>query len=133
MKHPCIEFTRSSATFSDVDCSLGRREHLNLVTSFIDGSHIYGTKPETLKKIRGISNGGKGLMAMQTNTFLLPKDMTPKPADCLDFTHEKRCFHAGKFSSLFSSFLCYTRHSLTIKQYNNKNEIISNEIICSRR
>ncbi len=31
MKHSCIEFTRSSASFGDVECTLGPREQVSLV------------------------------------------------------------------------------------------------------
>lgn len=94
MTHPCIEFTRASASFSDIECSLGKREQLNLQTSFIDGSLVYGVKKEDLDNLRD-KVIGRGRMLVQAKTNLLPKDMTKEPSDCLDFTEEKRCFRAG--------------------------------------
>lgn len=97
MAHQCIEFIRSSATFADTQCSYGKREQLNLETSFIDGSHIYGMNAEEAMKLRDISSG-RGLLLVQSvpnSMDLLPQDPTPKPADCLDYTESRRCFRAG--------------------------------------
>lgn len=92
MTHKCIEFTRSSATFPDIHCSIGRREQLNLQTAFLDGSILYGTSEKNLKELRDPQ--GKGLMKLQPND-LLPMDMTKEPSDCLDFTETERCFKSG--------------------------------------
>ena len=93
MTHKCIEFTRSSATFGDIDCTLGRREQLNLQSSFLDGSMVYGAKQEVLDKLRDRSKG-RGLM-MLVDSDLLPQDPTEKPSDCLDFRDDQRCFRGG--------------------------------------
>ena len=93
MTHKCIEFTRSSAAFADIDCSLGRREQLNLQSPLLDGSMIYSTKKETLEKLRD-RNRGRGMMMLADND-LLPQDPTEKPSDCLDFREDQRCFRGG--------------------------------------
>lgn len=95
MKHDCIEFARATFAFPDENCQSDLREQLNLQTSFLDGSVIYGTDSETLSKVRG-NPRGKGMLELQPGTDLLPKDITPEPADCLEFTNETRCFVAGK-------------------------------------
>ncbi len=99
MSRDCIEFTRSSATFGDVSCTLGKREQLNLVTQWLDGSHIYGTNDAQLEKLRDrLTKGGKGLLAVQKKALgndMLPMQTTVKPTDCLDFTASTKCFHAG--------------------------------------
>ena len=97
MKHGCIEFTRSSATFPDVFCTLGKREQLSLTTPFIDASHVYGTDLETLKKLRDRSEKGALLTQKRGGAVgdLMPPDLTPKPSDCLDYTNKTRCFMAG--------------------------------------
>lgn len=93
MKHKCIEFKRSSASFPDPECSMGKREQLNLVTPLMDGSLIYGESETKNEKIRDRENG-KGLMLVQENG-LLPQDPTEKPGDCLDFSQKQRCFLGG--------------------------------------
>ncbi len=95
----CIEFTRSSASFGDLSCSLGRREQLNLQTGFLDGSHIYGVNQEQLESLRDrATSGTKGLLRTQllsNGHHMLPSQQTDKPSDCLDFTPTTKCFHAG--------------------------------------
>jgi peroxidase len=93
MAHECIEFTRSSATFADVECTLGRREQLNLQSSFLDGSIMYSTKQADLEKLRDRTRG-RGMMRLAQND-LLPQDQTEKPSDCLDFRPNQRCFKGG--------------------------------------
>lgn len=100
MTHNCIEFTRSSASFGDVQCTLGPREQVNLQTSFLDGSHIYGTTNTMNRNLRDTVNG-RGLMLTQTrnrnnhNEDLLPASKSEQPSDCLDFTPQTKCFVAG--------------------------------------
>lgn len=51
----CMEFIRS-APATRIDCDLGWREQINQVTSYIDGSMIYGSdvrKAESLRTFRG--------------------------------------------------------------------------------
>ncbi|KPJ13122.1 Chorion peroxidase [Papilio machaon] len=53
----CINFVRSVTTPRD-DCSLGYAEQMNTVTSFLDGSPLYGSDPALASKLREI-NGGR--------------------------------------------------------------------------
>ncbi|XP_066258453.1 chorion peroxidase-like [Euwallacea similis] len=52
----CMEFTRSAPS-TRIDCDLGWREQINQVTSFIDGSTIYGSDRESSDIIRTFRNG----------------------------------------------------------------------------
>ena len=52
----CLEFVRSMAT-SRVGCSLGPRDQINQVTSFIDGSVIYGSSETEEDNLRLFRNG----------------------------------------------------------------------------
>lgn len=94
MRHNCVEFTRSSSTFRDTSCSNEIREQLNLQTSFLDASIIYGSSLKQNEKLRDRISG-RGRLRMQTIRRLLPMDKTENPSDCLDFTKEKRCFISG--------------------------------------
>ncbi len=97
MSHGCIEFTRSSASFGDVACTLGPREQVNMQTPYLDASHVYGTSAEENAKLR---EGKGGLMRVQArsanrNEDLLPASKQERPSDCLDFRPETKCFVAG--------------------------------------
>lgn len=53
----CIEYARTVAAPRSVDCALGSREQTNQATSFLDGSNIYGSTEEQMKKLRSFYNG----------------------------------------------------------------------------
>lgn len=59
----CLEFVRSSPT-SHVGCSLGPRDQINQVTSFIDASAIYGSSEKEEDDLRMFRNG-KGILSCQ--------------------------------------------------------------------
>ncbi|CAH2040203.1 unnamed protein product, partial [Iphiclides podalirius] len=52
----CLNFVRSVTTPRD-DCGLGYAEQMNTVTSFLDGSPIYGSDPALASKLREKSGG----------------------------------------------------------------------------
>jgi len=99
MSHDCIEFTRSSASFGDIACTLGPREQINLQTAFLDGSHIYGSTPKEMEQVRDrINNAGLLKVQKRTNNVnedLLPMETAERPGDCLDFKPTTKCFMAG--------------------------------------
>ena len=77
MEQACINFTRSSPTFSSLKCDLKNgknyREQLNLVTSFLDASHVYGNTKVKSDQLRLMSNG-----LLKTTPGLYPqKDYLP--------------------------------------------------------
>lgn len=88
MLHQCLEFLRSSAAFPDLECHDLRREQLNLQTSFLDASIVYGTIDSDLTPL--LANRGKFRVQQKHN--ILPPDMTPEPSDCIDFTEERRFY-----------------------------------------
>ncbi|XP_047025906.1 peroxidase-like [Helicoverpa zea] len=52
----CLNFVRSVTTPRD-DCSLGHAEQMNTVTSYLDGSPIYGSDKKLASKLRSRSGG----------------------------------------------------------------------------
>jgi len=118
----CIEFTRSSASFGDLSCSLGRREQLNLQTGFLDGSHIYGTDEQQAESLRdriSTSPNAKGLLRTQIvdGHHLMPAQQTDKPSDCLDFTLKTKCFHAGD-DRVNQNPSLMSMHTLFVREHN---------------
>ncbi len=53
-----MEFVRSSPA-SRRDCSLGPRDQMNQVTSFIDASNVYGSNKEEMDSLRLFTGGEK--------------------------------------------------------------------------
>jgi peroxidase len=123
MRHDCIEFTRSSAAFGDTACQSPVRDHINLQTPYLDASFVYGIDAKELELLRDRSSGAKGLFLVQPNG-LLPKDMTEKPSDCLDFTHEKRCFKAGDERVNQNPGLM-SMHTIFVREHNRIANILS--------
>lgn len=68
----CQEFVRSGAAVR-TGCSLGPREQLNQVTSFLDGSTIYGSSSEETERLRSF-RGGKLKIQDVEGDDLMPGD-----------------------------------------------------------
>ena len=106
IKRECLPFTRSSAV-----CGTGvhsllvgqfgvHREQLNAITSYIDGSQIYGSSEKIGNRLRQLDGSGKLKYGNVTETGkrLLPFDIYPdSPTDCSIGIHAGRskCFLAG--------------------------------------
>jgi hypothetical protein len=98
----CINFTRSSPSFPTLDCSLTPKtnytEQLNLVTSYIDGSQIYGNTKEKSDQLRLMSNGllktTSGISS--PNSPYLPFTYDNENSDLCSKTNDSiRCFVGG--------------------------------------
>ncbi|XP_046649370.1 uncharacterized protein LOC124340779 isoform X2 [Daphnia pulicaria] len=90
----CQEYVRSG-TAPRVGCTLGPREQINQVTSFMDGSTIYGSSVEEANDLRLFR---AGLMKTQpgpagTTKGLLPPD--DNIIDCNTKNKDVKCFKAG--------------------------------------
>jgi len=127
MKHNCIEFTRSSASFGDVTCKLGQREQINMQTAFLDASHIYGTSSEENEKLR--DKNGRGLMEVQQrsdnhNEDLLPASKKKRPSDCLDFRPDTKCFVSGD-DRVNQNPVLMSMHTITVREHNRIARILA--------
>lgn len=89
----CMKFTRSSAAFSSFDCTLGFREQLNLLSSFIDGTQIYGSNEARSIELRSFRNG---LLKTSEGANGRPFLMHGSDQSCRDTNERVKCFTAGE-------------------------------------
>jgi hypothetical protein len=61
MRMSCMKFTRSSASFSNLNCDQSYREQLNLYSSYLDGSAIYGNSLEKSQQLRSLVGGSNSV------------------------------------------------------------------------
>ncbi|XP_014665270.1 PREDICTED: uncharacterized protein LOC106807453 [Priapulus caudatus] len=91
----CINFARSTPA-PRFGCALGHREQMNILTSFIDGSQVYGNTQSTADTLREGEGGrlkGKPHPAGSHYKHLLPSNKDN--ADCKRISKSDKCFLAG--------------------------------------
>ena len=89
----CQEYTRSG-TASRTGCTLGPREQINQVTSYLDGSVIYGSSKEESEELRLFTGG---LLRVQRLESPGSRDLLPADDNTIDCAAENgsKCFKAG--------------------------------------
>ena len=69
--------SRSSASFGDLECTLGPREQVNMATAFLDASHIYGASDAAAEQVRDRPSA-RGLLRVQRRNAANPnEDLLP--------------------------------------------------------
>lgn len=105
----CIEFVRSAPAPT---CCLGWREQLNQVTSFIDGSAIYGVDEELVKKLRTNREGKLFMYLTEDNRTLLP------PSDNLeDGCNRETEIRNGRYCFMSGWYITHCIHVLLILMF----------------
>lgn len=109
----CQEYARSG-TASRVGCTLGPREQINQVTSFIDGSTIYGSSKEEAEELRTFYKGELRVQTDALNEELLPADNND--LDCR-MSNGFSCFKSGDVRVNEHPSLV-AMHTLWVRQHN---------------
>jgi len=93
MNQSCIQFTRSSPTFSNVNCvNQTYREQLNAISAYLDGSQIYGSTLAISRSLRAFVNGTMITSAGISSKYpYMPKSSKDQ---CSDSTF--MCFMGGE-------------------------------------
>ncbi|XP_076240538.1 uncharacterized protein LOC143183047 [Calliopsis andreniformis] len=115
-RRTCMDFVRSA---SAPQCKLGPRQQLNQVTSFIDGSTIYGSDDGTARDLREFAGGRLRMQRTPDNRTLLPPSTNPNDG-CNRETERLRgryCFAAGDARANENLHLT-TMHLLWARQHN---------------
>nr|UYM80461.1 mantle peroxidase-like protein [Novocrania anomala] len=113
-KDKCMNFVRSQEA-SNLGCTLGYREQINQITSYIDASQIYGSSLEEFAQLRSFEDGK--LKVSPGN--LLPKDeinenncVLPSP----NF-NDIKCFKAGDLR-VNEQVVLTSMHTLWLREHN---------------
>ncbi|KAJ8322199.1 hypothetical protein KUTeg_000670 [Tegillarca granosa] len=84
----CMNFIRSTAGFPNGEIKPGPRDQINAITSFVDGSNVYGSSEDQMNELRTGQNG-----LLKTSEFNFPPPDSEE-ACILDHTGEF-CLKAG--------------------------------------
>ncbi|BES90095.1 Animal haem peroxidase [Nesidiocoris tenuis] len=112
----CMEFVRSVAA---PNCMLGPREQLNQVTSYLDGSVIYGSTTKLSKRLRSFSRGRLAVTYSADGKELLPIsiDLSDGCNREEEANKGRYCFLAGDSRSNENLHLT-TLHLIMLRQHN---------------
>ncbi len=119
LESPVNVLSSRSATASRTGCTLGPREQINQVTSFIDGSTIYGSSKEEAENLRTFSLGQLKVQYNENFDELLPADQNG--LDCRDDLgvagEKQRCFKSGDVRVNEHPGIA-AMHTLWVRQHN---------------
>lgn len=124
----CMKVTRSSASFSDLKCDISYREQLNLLSSYIDGSAIYGLNLERSNELRTFSKGQlKTSEPVIDGAKVTNGSYLPLSGDTCSATELKtfNCFKAGEVRTS-ENLALVSMHTLFMREHNRIAEILSN-------
>uniref|UniRef100_A0A915D5A7 Chorion peroxidase n=1 Tax=Ditylenchus dipsaci TaxID=166011 RepID=A0A915D5A7_9BILA len=118
----CMEYSRTVAAPRSAKCALGPREQANQATSFLDGSTIYGSTMERMKKLRSFHNGRLVTSHESPNSRELPPTMDLleqvfSPHFACANSVPSSCFIGGSEHINFLPSIA-ALHSLFIRQHN---------------
>ncbi len=103
-----------SSDLVPLDCSSNQREQLNIVTSFVDASNVYGSSEETSKSLRSFVNG----QLLTSNGVSLNRSYPPNNANvCSADKKSFKCFESGDTRTTENLGLTGI-HALFVREHN---------------
>ncbi|XP_065580861.1 peroxidase-like isoform X1 [Artemia franciscana] len=87
----CLNMIRSVIA-PRADCRFGYADQMNIISHFIDASHIYGNDDETAHKLRELKRGRMSVQKVNGKDFP-PED--PSATNCIRDPGSKGCFISG--------------------------------------
>ncbi|XP_023335820.1 chorion peroxidase [Eurytemora carolleeae] len=113
----CMEFVRSSPG-PRRDCSLGPRDQINQITSYIDASNVYGSTPDDQHSLRLLKKGKLKYTDLHIRKPLLPPlESLEAEEACRIKSPNLHCFHAGDERVNEQPGLA-TMHTLWLREHN---------------
>ncbi|XP_043188450.1 peroxidase-like [Amphibalanus amphitrite] len=90
----CMEFVRSSPA-PRPDCTLGPRDQINQITSYLDASNVYGSSDEEMTQLRLFNGGMLRYTHLRYRKPLLPPGGADVHSECRMTNDNLYCFTAG--------------------------------------
>ncbi|XP_076304023.1 salivary peroxidase/catechol oxidase-like isoform X2 [Tachypleus tridentatus] len=118
----CLNFRRSAKCLKADD---DVRQQINSVTSFIDGSQIYGSLLNTSYNMRRFQHGFLKTQMDIEGRALLSRSNDPANDKCSDIANEKYCFESG-FSRVNQHLGLTTMYTLWVREHNRIATILRN-------
>ncbi|XP_041968484.1 peroxidase-like [Aricia agestis] len=120
----CLNFVRSVTTPRD-DCSLGHAEQMNTVTSYLDGSPIYGSDPKIASKLRTRCGGRLREDKKKKGKRGFLPSVDDKLAVCDLRNISEPCYLAGD-TRINQTPTLAVLHTLLLREHNRVADILSN-------
>uniref|UniRef100_A0A6A7FZ72 Peroxidasin-like protein n=1 Tax=Hirondellea gigas TaxID=1518452 RepID=A0A6A7FZ72_9CRUS len=114
IQEKCQEYVRSG-TAPRTGCTLGPREQINQVTSFLDASAIYGSSKEESDELRAFKRGHLKVQRGPRGTQVLLDD--DNQIDCRSTSSRYKCFKSGDVR-VNEHIGIATMHQLFVREHN---------------
>lgn len=119
-RHSCLSFARSAPALT-YGCRMGPRESINGVTSYIDGSLLYGSSAERERNLREFRFGRLRVLDRFVEQNLKPlmplNTVDPPDVDCIRPTESHWCFLGGDIRANEQTLLAVL-HTLFVRLHN---------------
>lgn len=118
----CLDYVRSLAATRCL-CNLGARDQMNLVSSFLDGSTIYGSNEEQARDLRSLDGGKLRATSSENSGDFLP-----------DITSAQQLYSALEYTWYTAAkdcqFLARLRKNLRSKRHDDSSSLVQTESNC---
>lgn len=118
-RRTCLDFVRSANGVKN-DCKLGARNTMNVVSSYLDASFVYGIDEERARELRTMKGGQLKSNAMNRHKGmkdLLPPKMKDPDAGCKRPNKDVFCFMAGD-DRVNQQMMLVALHTIMMREHN---------------